>query len=192
MPSEVEQAHGGKPSPEACGRSWPVAVVRRCGATFAIVAYLSTTAWFGLLHVLGDLVQDPTAYFFTWDMFPFYVTESTRPIAVGLTRSGEHLQLLPGPTQQFRWGLSGKATRSDLDRSRRFLRSAVDHALKQTKTAQEDDPFVRVFVVEEYWPSRFNLTDDLYKAVYNEPNPRRKYWRILDEFEVTADNTLGH
>jgi hypothetical protein len=47
-----------------------------------------------------------------------------------------------------------------------------------------EDPIAYVFLVEKYWPVRFNLPDTLYEAKYGEPNPHRVAYRILDEGTV--------
>ncbi|MEX0718259.1 MAG: hypothetical protein WD066_16820, partial [Planctomycetaceae bacterium] len=159
---------------------------RRAAAGLLIAAYLAATGWFLCLQVLGDTYWHPVNYFFTWDMFPGYGTVSARRYAVGETKSGRYLQLLPGPNERFRWGVAGDLPRFDIvptvaqpPLSDRLL-DAIDHALKRVREDHQDDPIVYVYVLEEYWPAHFNLPEDQYREVYGVEHPDRRYWRWLD------------
>lgn len=160
-------------------------VLRAAAVAFAAI-YLATTGWHFARNLVGDPSTAPAAYFFTWDMFPSYVSESTRKLAVARTKSGNYWQIVPGAEDRFRWGQNGQATRVDLDRLGNFWRVAAERALVRTAGRHRDDPFVRVYLIEEYWPVRFNLTDELYELKYDEPKPDRHYWRIIDEFAVDS------
>src|SRR5262245_12025516 len=100
--------------PECPGR------LRAAGALLFITAYLAATAWFLWEHALGDSVSHPIAYFFTWDMFPGYYTESLKRFAVGRTKAGQRLLLHPSPFEQFCGGIRGDLTRIDLERGGLF------------------------------------------------------------------------
>src|SRR5262245_28566470 len=99
---------------------------RAAGALLLISAYLAATAWFLWKHMLGDSVSHPIAYFFTWDMFPGYYTESLKRFAIGETTSGARLLVHPSPWDQFRGGIRGDLTRIDLERAGLFYRSVVE------------------------------------------------------------------
>src|SRR5260221_11269338 len=62
--------------------------LRRAAATILVIAYLAALAGFLCLQALGDSGLAPLSYFFTWDMFPSYSSESSRRVAVGETAAG--------------------------------------------------------------------------------------------------------
>jgi hypothetical protein len=139
-----------------------------------VVAYLLTTVYFFGRHVLGDSLSHRVAYFWTWDMFPGYTSTATRHVAIGETADGEFVQLYPSESQQFRWGIDGDMTRIDMlpsvegEISASWFLAAVKSTLERTRTATDDDPITRIYLAEEYWPLRYNLSDDLYDDVYGE------------------------
>jgi hypothetical protein len=162
-------------------RTW----LRRLPALLVIAAYLGASGWYFYRHALGDAAAEPAAYLFTWDMFPNYPSWSARRIAVAQTRSGRYLRILPSRGQQFRRGRDGEHSRFDLPRSDAAFQQAVDRTLRTHWPIDPADPVVYVFLLEQYWPVRFNLPDDLYESVYGEPNPRRRSWRIIAESPVS-------
>ena len=99
--------------------------LRRLPAVLFIAAYLSLSAFYFVRHAMGDSVSHPLAYFWTWDMFPNYPTESIRRWAVGETASGAYVKLLPNSAHRFRWGVHNDATRFDIDRRLLFFRRAA-------------------------------------------------------------------
>jgi hypothetical protein len=163
--------------------------IGRAGVLLFCAAYLLATAWFAVRHVLGDSLSHPAAYFFTWDMFPGYATETSRRMVVGHTRDGRFVKLLPDNLHRFRWGINDDVSRIDIDRNPRNLERAIERSLGEYNRDHAKSPVKSVLVVEQYWPSRFNLPDDLYRETYGEPNPHRWYWRFL---EVPIDtDTVG-
>ncbi len=169
--------------------------LRRAAAVFCIGLYLLANVFFLVRNSVGATGPDPWAYFFTWDMYPFYRTTSSRPLAFGRTKNGTCVELLPSPLQEFRWGLDGTATRTDMDRGFRYTSSTIRKVLRSSKHA-DHNPIVHVYVIEEYWPARFNLPDDVYSRTIDWPprsagqsNPRRKYWKVLEEFDVEFGGT---
>lgn len=165
-------------------------LARRIGGACVIVAYLAASAWFLYLHVLGDVGWHPVTYFFTWDMFPGYSTTSARRVVVGQTQSRRYVQLIPGPNEQFRWGVAGDLPRFDIlpavDQGPPVerLMDAIDAALARTHPQHIDDPIVFVDILEEYRPSHFNLPEDLYRQEYGVDRPERRYWRSLGSARV--------
>lgn len=161
-------------------------IVRRFLAGAFIAGYLCATAAFLALHALGDWGVHPISYFFTWDMFPSFYYESSRRVAVGRTANGRFIQLHPDPSQQFRGGVHGDLTRVDLDRSGASFRGIVEQTLRRNEERQRLDPIIHVDLFERYWPEKFNLPDDLYERWWGTPHPHRSYWRIREEFDVSA------
>lgn len=169
--------------------------ISRSAAVVFIALYLAVNGFFLLRNCVRPAGPNPWVYFFTWDMYPFYRTVSSRPLAIGRTRSGEYRELLPSPMQQFRWGADGTATRTDLDHGFVHTRSSVERIL-ESSTVSRDDSIVHVYLIEEYWPVRFNLPDDVYsrtidwtRAIPGQSNPGRKHWKVIEEFDVDAGGT---
>lgn len=149
-----------------------------------IAVYLAVHASVFWLNLLGDAQRHPIVYFFTWDMFPGSYDVSTRRVAVAETRSGMSYQVYPNAAQRFRGGVNGDMTRADLDRSGVRFRSLVDHALASERPRFGHDPVVRVSLVEQYWPSRLNLPEDLGEAWAGQPQRDVRYWRVLETVDA--------
>ena len=71
------------PIPSVAANPW-----QRIGIVLICVAYAAVSGYFACRHLLGDPLSHPTAYFFTWNMFPGYTTDTSRRTVVGLTASG--------------------------------------------------------------------------------------------------------
>lgn len=160
--------------------------MRRTGAILIVLCYTAATVWCFGLHFLGDPGVHPTGYFFVWDMFPFYSTDSFRVEIIGRTRSSKVVRLHPGPTQQYRRGVRGDMTRLDLERSRWHLRKVAESLADRADASAPHDPVQKVEIVERYWVPKFNYFDDLYEAEYGEPRRPREYWRPRESFERTG------
>lgn len=151
-----------------------------------IAAYLAMTGQFMARQAVGDLDDGIPGYFFTWDMFPWHYVESSRRVAIGQTLSGRYVQIVPSGLQQFRGGVNGDLTRADLDRQGGFFRPMVERTLTNAAASDGADAVRHVWLVEQYWPARFNLPPDLYAAWAGTPRPERRYWRVRDEFDWQA------
>jgi hypothetical protein len=162
-------------------------------AVVFIAGYLGMTAWCLYRQAIGDTVMGPVEMLFTWDMYPDYSTYEFRRSAIGLTKSGRCLQLVPRRMQGYRGGLFGDMSRldhlpnADAVRARDFLRKAVEKALSLQVEAHREDPFVSVLLVEAQWPEIFNLPDDRFAAEYGRENPHRKRWRLVEQAAINKD-----
>lgn len=157
--------------------------IRRTAAWLAILLYLAAHAGFLLQSALGDSGLFPVSYFFTWDMFPSYYTESSRRVAVGRTESGKYLELHPTPFQQYRGGVKGDLTQVELERRGVFYPASVEQALQRSRH-EVDDPVQQVWLFERFWPAKFNYPDDLYESWWGASKPDRQRWRLVGEFNV--------
>ena len=179
--------------------------LRRIATIVFIAAYLLLTAFYLGSHAVGDSLAHPFGYFWTWDMFPNYPTESIRRWAVGETASGAYVKLLPNSAHRFRWGVHNTATRFDIDRRLLFFRRATLDASARHNTADPKDPIPIGYLTYTYWPEKFNLPGELYRDFYRDevtgkvywaspPEtgdvPARFYWRVLEEAEVEADGRV--
>ena len=180
---------------------------RRLLALLFIVVYLSLTGFYLVRHAIGHPLGHELAYFWTWDMFPNYSTESIRRRAIGETASGEYVMLVPNSRHRFRWGVHGDVTRLDIDRRLLFFRRAAVDGIGRHNTSLPNDPVRYVYLAENYWPEKFNLPSDLYRSAYEDTTtgelywasaaergtvPTRTYWRILDEAAVAEDGQVGN
>ncbi len=160
-----------------------------------VLIYLAMGGMFFYFHLLGDSTKWPRmAYFWTWDMFPNYPSFSARRMALGQTQSGKFVKVFPTEKIRFRRGGHRHLTRFDLPRNNAALRIATEQTLQAVSAVSPvaaKDRVTYVFLVENYWPVRFNLPDDLYQKTYDEENPHRRAWRILDEGSVENDGQIG-
>lgn len=162
--------------------------LRRCGPWLVIGSYVGVSVIFLALHVLGDTRRYAVGYYFTWDMFPYFYCESTRTLAVGRTASGQFLELVPGPSERFRGGVQGDLNRADLDREGTFFRRLAERAARRVNERESFDPVVHVYLFENFWPAKFNLTDNLYQRWAAEEKPSVwQHWRLRGEFDVPAE-----
>ena len=179
--------------------------LRRFTAILFIATYLLLTAFYLGRHAIGDSLGHPFGYFWTWDMFPNYPTESARRWSVGETVGGAYVKLLPNSDHTFRWGVHGDATRFDIDRRQLFFRRATLDAIERHNVATPEDPIRFIYLAEKYWPEKLNLSDELYHGFYHDKvtgkvywgSPRQEndapqlfYWRILEEADVEADGRI--
>ena len=165
-----------------------VAVAMRVASRLAVLAYLAVLGGFLLQSALGDSRYYPAAYFFTWDMFPSHSSQSFRRVALGETASGRYRRLYPSPREQFHRGAHSDLTRLDLDRRLVFYRSAVEQTLREYAERQRDDPVKHVYLLEKYWPAKFNYPADLYESWSGIPRPDRAAWRLVSEFDVNTND----
>lgn len=155
-----------------------------------VIAYLGVSIFYFYRHILGDTGPSAFGYFWTWDMFPNYPSYSARRLALGQTKSGRFVEVFPNEQVRFRRGGQRDLTRFDLPRNDAALRTAVAETLGSNPPQQMDDPITYVFLIEKYWPVRFNLPESIYKEAYGEHNPHRHSWRILDEGRVEVDGGI--
>jgi hypothetical protein len=161
-----------------------LAVARRVGGRLAAFAYLAALGGFLLQSALGDSTFFPVSYFFTWDMFPSHSSQSFRRVALGETASGRYLQLYPSPREQFHRGAHGDLARLDLDKRVFFYRTVVEQTLREYSGRESDDPVKHVYLLEKYWPVKFNYPAGLYEAWSGTPRPERVAWRLVTEFDT--------
>jgi hypothetical protein len=174
------------PSESTGHARWPI---RRAFAGLAICLYLAALAGFLLQSALGDSGLFPVSYFFTWDMFPSYKTESSRRVAVGQTESGRYFELHPSPLTQYLGGVQGDLGRVDLERRGLFYAAAVEQTLQRCRH-EADDPVQHAWLFEQYWPAKFNYPDKMYESYWGNRKPDRRSWRLLGEFDVVEGALL--
>ncbi|MCY2962245.1 MAG: hypothetical protein NT069_01100 [Planctomycetota bacterium] len=146
------------------------ALKQRVFLALAAVYVVVSLGWLGV-NLLGISPGGKFAYCFTWDMFPHFQTESVRRVAIGQTRSGEFVLLHPSDRQQFREGVAGDLTRVDLDRGGWYFRTIVERVRQETQSERRSDPLVKIYLFEQFWPVKFNLSDRDYERWMGAPKP---------------------
>lgn len=148
-----------------------------------IGSYLGVTVFFQYFRIVGDAVQTPLAYFWTWDMFPNYDCFSVRSVGVARTASGRYVRLFPGPTERFRWGAADALSRTDRypEAGARLIRNII----ARRGDADSTDRIVHAYLIEQYWPVSFNYPPPIFESLYDRPRPERRYWRVLREWDVS-------
>lgn len=181
------------------------------GQVAAVWLVLSLGTLLAQVFDVGGWLPPVVRYAFTWDMYPHFATESRRRVALGETRSGRVLVLHPAAGQQFREGVQGDLTRVDLDRGGLWFAQVVEQTRQATEGERSADPLVRVWLCEQRWPVRYNLSDADYLRWWGASKPvddrlfpgqgertiasppagiPRAVWRVLAE-ESIVEGTPG-
>ncbi len=112
----------------------------------------------------------PIMYFFVWDMFCGWSGYEARMHVIGEGESGKFYELAPGPWGEFH--PYGFISRQHYDPEFRNGERMAHNTLKHTV----HEPMVRLFVIEEEYPKKFNLPDDQYVAYFNKPKVYHSYF----------------
>jgi len=111
----------------------------------------------------------PAMYFLVWDMFCGWAGYEGRMRVIGEGESGKFYELAPAPWGEFH--PYGYISRQHYDPECKQGERIGHMALKHTK----HEPMVRIFVVEEEYPKKFNLPDAQYEAYYGKPKKFHTY-----------------
>ncbi|HUG89875.1 MAG TPA: hypothetical protein VML55_03515 [Planctomycetaceae bacterium] len=157
--------------------------MKRWLSHLTIIVYLAALSWGICSHTLRvGTGAHPVMYFLVWDMFCGWSAWNTKSHIIGEGASGKFYELAPPP-----WGELhpfGSLDRHDYDPSSIFSARLAVNCLKHT----DHEPIVRVFVVEENWPKKFNLSDDLWALRYGGPKDIQRYYRV--RHVLTGDGQL--
>ena len=147
--------------------------MKRWLAHITIVAYLGALSWGLCAHMLRvGTGAHPVMYFLVWDMFCGWSAWAGKSHVVGQGESGRYYELAPAP-----WGdlhPFGSLDRHDYDPNAIFSARMAVNCLRHT----QHEPIVRIFVVEECWPKKFNLPDELWALRHSRPKDIHKYYRV--------------
>ena len=164
--------------------------IQRWAVSGFIVLYLSCLALGVVCHALQFRPNaHPLMYFTVWDMFCGWSGWSFRGHVIAEGESGQYYRLTPTP-----WGEYHPY--SDLGREHydsfhnHSVRIGVN-CLKQT----EHEPILRVYLVEESWPKKFNLPDPLWSQIHEQPPEPYHYFHVDAVYSpegtlVTRNGTL--
>jgi hypothetical protein len=136
----------------------------------SIAAYVLALA-FGFLCVACQVrFYFPPMYFLTFDMYGGWSGYDAKMQILGEGESGRFYRLSPGPWGEFH-PYSGNLSRQCYDQAFEYGRILARPALRHTT----HEPILRMIVIEQEYPKKFNLPDAQYAAYYTKPNPHRVY-----------------
>jgi hypothetical protein len=111
----------------------------------------------------------PIMYWLVWDMFCGWSGYEGRMEVIGEGESGKFYELAPAPWGEFHpYGyVSRQHYDPECNSGQRYAQLCLGHT--------KHEPMVRIFVVEEEYPKRFNLPDEQYMAYYGRPKDYYTY-----------------
>ncbi|HET6325383.1 MAG TPA: hypothetical protein VFG04_11960 [Planctomycetaceae bacterium] len=126
-------------------------------------------------------------YFLTFNMYGSWSGYDCKMQVLGEGQSGKFYVLSPGP-----WGAfnpySSRLSRQCYDQVFEYGKFLARPGLSHT----QHEPILRMFVVEQEYPKKFNLSDAQYQAYYEKPNPHRIYSHtrmvLTPEGEILAES----
>jgi hypothetical protein len=147
-----------------------ICAVKRWLSHICITTYLLALL-FGFVSHAFDIKTGchPVMYFLVWDMFCGWAGFEGRTQVIGEGESGKFYELAPAPWGEFH--PYGDMARQHYDPECKQGERIGHMALNHTK----HEPMVRIFVVEEEYPKKFNLPDAQYEAYYGKPKDFHKY-----------------
>lgn len=150
-----------------------------------IAAYVGALSWGIVSHMLkfGNFAH-PAMYYFVWDMFCGWQAYESRYHIVGEGESGTLYELAPGP-----WGKFcpyGDLARHHYDTLGHLFHNMAMNTLRHT----DHEPMRRIIVVEECWPKKLNLPDELWALRIDEPKDPQSYFWLRAAY--APDGTVMH
>jgi hypothetical protein len=135
-----------------------------------IAGYLCALA-FGFVSVAGQVTFFSVPfYFLSFNMYGGWSGYDARMLVLGEGESGRFYVLSPGPWGEFD-PYSSRLSRQCYDQAFEYGNILARPGLKHT----QHEPILRMFVIEQQYPKKFNLPDDQYEAYYQKPKPQRIY-----------------
>ena len=152
--------------------------MKRWLACIAIFAYLGALASGIACQTLSTGASShPAMYFVVWDMFCGWGAYSNRVHLVAEGESGTYYDISSAPWGDFK--PFGSVSRQNYDLLGIHLPRIARNVLTHTK----HEPITRVLVIEELWPKKYNLRDEVWSQLHNSPKDVYSYynlWAVLD------------
>lgn len=160
--------------------------MKRWCVNLFIVGYLGLLVYGLLAHALGyKKYANLGMYFIVWDMYGGWDGFETRFHLIGQGESGEYYDLAP-PWNELR--PFGADRRHHYDYSSQFSGRIAANTLRHT----DHEPMVRVTLVEESWPKKFNLPENLWKQQFDEPYEPYSYYYVRAQYEPDGVKIVQH
>ena len=147
--------------------------MKRWLANLAIVAYLGALGFGIFAHTVrvGATVH-PAMYFVVWDMFCGWGAYSMRTHIIGEGQSGKYYEVAPGPWGEFKpFGSIGRRHYDDFN----FL---IPRLIENNLKHSQHEPMTRVYVVNEFWPKKYNVPPALWATRYDPPPEQYSYYYL--------------
>lgn len=152
--------------------------MKRFFAIAVIFGYLGSLCFGLFAHTLSKgAASHPAMYYLVWDMFCGWGSYSARVHFVAEGASGTFYELTPTPWGDFT--PYGSVARRNYDRLGVYMPRFAQNILRHTK----HEPIAQVFVVEELWPKKYNIRDDVWARLHGGPKDQQTYynlWAVLD------------
>jgi len=147
--------------------------MKRWITSLGIGAYLMALTVGFVSHALDvGTACHPIMYFLIWDMFCGWSGYEGRMQLIGEGETGKFYELAPGPWGEFHpYGFIDRH-HYDPNHTNGFV--LANNVLKHTK----HEPMVRLFVVEEEYPKKFNIPAAQFEAYYGKPRERHPYYHL--------------
>lgn len=148
-----------------------------------ICAYLGALTVGFLAHLFSvGILAHPGMYFIVWDMFCGWSAHSSEIHVIAEGESGDFYRLTPAPWGEF--VPFATLERQHYDVNNLYAAKMGVNTLRHT--AHEE--MMRILVIEESWPKKFNLPQQVWDQNYAEAKDVYKYCRVRAEFE--PDGTI--
>lgn len=153
--------------------------MKRLFAITFIVGYLTVLAAGVVSHTLeyGKRAH-PAMYYVVWDMFCGWNAYANQYRVVAQGESGKYYDASRSP-----WGdlyPHGDVERLNYDTLMVNAKTVALNYIRQTA----HEPIVRVILVEEYWPKKYDFPDYLWNRRYDAPKERHSYFNKCVEFDM--------
>lgn len=148
--------------------------MKRLATNCVIAAYIGALCFGIVAHAIKYKVNShPGMYYIVWDMFCGWAAYSSRTQIIAEGESGRYYQVAPPP-----WGELkpfGHIERRHYDPYEDLMGKLIRNNLRNTS----HEPITNVYVVEEIWPKKFNLPDDVWAERFNgQPKDVRHYYNV--------------
>lgn len=138
-----------------------------------IGGYLAALGFGVFAHAFSFLkTAHPAMYFLVWDMFGGWAAYETRMHVIGEGESGAYYDLAPAPWGEF--VPYGSAGRHHYDVHAQFPLRLAENTLAHT----QHEPILRILVVDEAWPKKYNLPDALWAIQHETPKEPYSYFSL--------------
>lgn len=152
--------------------------MKRWLAKITIASYLTALAMGIVCHAMNfGLSSHPAVYYFVWDMFCGWSAHEVRYHLIGEGESGNFYRLSPPPWNTFK--PYGDLERHQYD----VLGNAHSRIAVNTLKHTDHEPITRFFLVEESWPKKYNLPDNLWAARFDEPKDVHSYFWLRTTYD---------
>jgi hypothetical protein len=151
--------------------------LKRWATHLFIAGYLAALLYGVVAHAIGfNRNTHLGMYFIVWDMYYGWDSFEIRRHLVGEGESGEYYDLSP-PWKEL--------TPFWAEERHHFDYLALHSGRVATNTLRhvQVEPIERIFVVEEAWSKKYNLSEDSWKRRFDEPRQKLSYFYIRGIFE---------